>query len=122
MLPMLPSALTRHQGENTKMFALYVRILIYRPGKKNKPTTAHTTSDQIFRGFEIHIKIHKTFFSCCVSCYFGSVSTLKFFNKDSEIKNARTTPRKTVKLLSPVLCFKVLCVFFSRFFFFVYIN
>lgn len=36
----------------------------------------------------------------CVSCYFGCVSALKFFNKDSEIKNARTTPQKTAKLLS----------------------
>lgn len=37
----------------------------------------------------------------CVACYFGCASALKFFNKDSEIKNARTTPQKTVKLLSP---------------------
>lgn len=37
----------------------------------------------------------------CFLFFFGCASALKFFNKDSEIKNARTTPQKTVKQLSP---------------------
>lgn len=78
-----------------KTFALYARILISR-----KNTT--TKRD----GF-IHTIL-------CVSCYFGCASALKFFNKDSEIKNARTTPQKTVKLLSPqdISCVRLLCMSF----------
>lgn len=65
-------------------FALYARILISR---KNVIQQQKETAF-------IHTIL-------CVACYFGCASALKFFNKDSEIKNARTTPQKTVKLLSP---------------------
>lgn len=65
-----------------KTFALYARILISKKRNyNNKKRRLYT-------------------YFLCVSCYFGCVSALKFFNKDSEIKNARTTPQKTVKLLS----------------------
>lgn len=48
-------------------------------------------------------RISYTYNFCVFLVIFDCASALKFFNKDSEIKNARTTPRKTVKLLSPPL-------------------
>jgi hypothetical protein len=55
------------------------------------------------REIEREQKKSYTYNFCVFLVIFDCASALKFFNKDSEIKNARTTPRKTVKLLSPPL-------------------
>lgn len=96
MLPASNPSPEKERKKNT--FALYARILISR--KKHAETTTTKERETAF----IHTIL-------CVSCYFGCASALKFFNKDSEIKNARTTPQKTVKLLSPLIFLSVLrCV------------